>query len=282
MDYALKRLKDYGINSDNKIFIIAEIGINHGGDLNLAKKLIESAKRAGADAVKFQTYITEKRASRETPVFDTLKKCELRFKAFKELKEYAESQGIIFLSTAFDEESLEYLKNIGCDLYKIASFDVTNHKFLAKIAETGKTLIMSVGMSNLNEVEQAYNILKVKNNKIVILHCISAYPTREEDANIAAIYTLKQNFPCLIGQSDHTNDIFVPFCAAAAGAQVLEKHYKISKDMDCADAPVSITEEQMKILVKRLRRLEKIWGCGEVALSPAQEKTLVYRKHSHL
>ncbi len=278
----LKTLKDYGINSDNRVYIIAEIGINHNGNFELAKKLIESAKKAGADAVKFQTYSAEKRAPKESPIFGILKKCELSFEDFKRLKSYAEQINIDFFSTPFDDESLDYLESLDCNMYKIASFDVTNLKFLSKLSGTGKTLIMSVGMADLEEVKTAYQILNTGNNKVVILHCISAYPTEEENANLAAIFSLKENFDCLIGQSDHTNDIFVPFCAAAAGAQVIEKHYKISADMECPDGPVSITEEQMTELVGKVRRLEKIWGHGRVELTPAQKDILVYRKISSL
>lgn len=280
MDYALKNLKNCGINSNNSIFIIAEIGINHNGDLNLAKKLIESAKRAGADAVKFQTYITEKRVSKESPVFDILKKCELPFEAFKMLQKYAERHDIIFFSTAFDEESLEYLKNIDCDLYKISSFEVANLQFLKKFAQLQKSLMLSVGMANLEEVKMAYDILSSNNNKIALLHCVSAYPTEEEHSNLGAIFTLKQHFDCLIGHSDHTNDIVVPFCAAAAGAQILEKHYRIDEKMDCADAPVSITEKQMRILVGQVRRLERILGNGKVDMTDVQKSALIFRKYA--
>jgi len=278
----LKVLKNFGINSNNKVFIIAEIGINHNGDLDLAKKLIDSAKRAGADAVKFQTYVTEKRVAKDSPIFDILKKCELSFESFKELKSYSEQLGIEFFSTPFDEESLNYLESLNCNLYKIASFDITNLKFLSRLAKTGKTLIMSVGMSSLDEIKNAYNILHQNNNKIALLHCISAYPTKEDDANLAAVFNLKDNFDCLIGQSDHTNDIFVPFCAAAAGAQIIEKHYKISSDMECPDGPVSITEDQMSEMVKQIRRLEKVWGHGRVELTEPQKEILVYRKISSL
>lgn len=282
MNYCLKKLNEYGIKSNKKFYIIAEIGINHGGDINLAKKIIESANRAGADAVKFQTYITKKRTPKNSPIFDVLKKCELTFGAFKELKEYAEHQGVAFLSTAFDEESLEYLESIDCHLYKIASFDVTNLQFLNKFAKLQKTLIMSVGMANLAEVKKAYKILSNGNNKIILLHCISAYPTKEEDANLASIYTLKENFDCLIGYSDHTNEILLPIYAAAAGAQVIEKHYRIDEKMECVDAPVSITEKQMKVLVDKIRRLEKILGRGQIELTPVQKDTATYRRFSSL
>ncbi|HJZ22997.1 MAG TPA: N-acetylneuraminate synthase family protein, partial [Candidatus Babeliales bacterium] len=235
-------MKKYGFSTDNKVYVIAEIGLNHGGDINTAKRLIDSASRTGVDAVKFQTYLTEKRVPKNSPIFDILKKCELPFEAFKEIKDYTETYNIEFFSTPFDEESVDFLESINCALYKVASFDVVNYKLLSKIADTKKTIIMSVGMANLSEIEEAFKILNNKTKKLAILHCISAYPTKEEDANLSAVYTLKEKFDCVIGQSDHTNGIIVPVYAVAAGAQVIEKHYKIDENMNCVDAPVSISE----------------------------------------
>ncbi len=276
----MKKLKDFGLNTNNSTYVIAEIGINHGGDIDVAKKLIDAAVRAGVDAVKFQTYITEKRTPKGSPIFDILKKCELSFEAFRELKEYSKQYKVDFFSTPFDKESLDFLESINCDLYKVASFDVVNHTFLKEVAQTGKPIIVSVGMSNLKEIAAAVNILKEKTNKIAILHCISAYPTDEKDANLGAIHSLKANFDCVIGQSDHTNDITVPLYAVAAGAQVLEKHFKIDENMDCIDGPVSITEQQMKDLVEQTRRVEKMLGSGEVTLTEAQKPIEMYRRFS--
>lgn len=280
MGHSLKNLKDFGFDTANKTFIIAEVGINHGGNLELAKKLIDSAARAGVDAAKFQTYITEKRTKRDSPIFDILKKCELPFEAFRELKEYSEQKGLQFFSTPFDEESLDYLESIDCTLYKVASFDVTNLQLLKKVAQTRKTVILSVGMANLEEILQAYQLLKAQTQNIVLLHCISAYPTREEDANLAAIYTLKEKFDCVIGQSDHTNDIQVPLYAVAAGAQVIEKHFMTDENMDCVDAPVSITEMQTRTMVNEIRRLEKILGEASFGVRKAEEGTKIFRRFS--
>lgn len=280
MSTTLKNLNDYGFNSNNRVYVIAEIGINHGGDINLAKKLIYSAARAGADAVKFQTYLTEKRVPKDSSIFNILKKCELPFDAFKELKEHADQYDIDFFSTPFDVDSVDYLESIGCDLYKIASFDVVNHDLLSRIASTKKPVIMSVGMSAMSEIEQAYEILRSKTDKIAILHCISAYPTDEKDANLAAIYTLKEKFDCIIGQSDHTQDIVVPLYAVAAGAQIIEKHYMISNDMNCIDAPVSITEKQMEKMIQEIRRLEHILGNGEFGVRKAEKSCEVFRRYS--
>lgn len=277
----MKSLKEIGIPTKSQTFIIAEIGINHGGDIDLAKKMIDSAVRAGVDAVKFQTYLTEKRTKVGSPIFDILKQCELPFSTFKELKEYSEKKGVLFFSTPFDEESVDYLESIGVELYKIASFDVVNTPFLEKVAKTGKPIIMSVGMSSIQEITAALETLQKYNSKIALLHCISAYPTNEADANLGAVLALRDNFKeVVIGQSDHTNDIQVPLYAVAVGAKILEKHFKISDDMECIDGPVSISEEQMKNLVDGVRRLEKIMGDGIPESTAAQKGTEQYRRFS--
>ncbi|MCH7576055.1 MAG: N-acetylneuraminate synthase family protein [Candidatus Marinimicrobia bacterium] len=276
----MKKLTDYGFNTDNRVYIIAEIGINHGGDLDVAKQLILSAARTGADAVKFQTYITEKRVAKDSPIFDILKTCELSFDACAELKDYAKEHQIDWFSTPFDDESVDFLQSIDTALYKIASFDVVNHKILLKIAQTRKPLIMSVGMSSAEEIDAAYRILKKVTGNIALLHCISAYPTDEKDANLAALKALQQRYDCVIGQSDHTDDILVPLYAVAGGAQILEKHYKLDDNMDCIDAPVSISEEKMAKLVVETRRLETILGQGDLGVRTAEEGTVQYRRYS--
>jgi N,N'-diacetyllegionaminate synthase len=277
----IKKLKDFGFNTDNRTYIIAEIGINHRGDVNIAKQLIDSAVRSGVDAVKFQTYITEQRAPKgNNEVFKILKDLELPFEAFKELKDYASKYDVDFFSTPFDKESVDYLESIGTDLYKIASFDIVNHQLLREVAKTGKPVIMSVGMSNLDEIEDAYNILKEGTNSIAILHCISSYPTIEKDSNLSNIYKIQEKFDCIIGQSDHTNDIKVPIYAAAAGAQIIEKHFKIDDDFECVDAPVSITEIQMKKMVEEVRDLEKIFGNEDFGLREAEKGVDIFRRPS--
>ena len=194
----IKNLKKYGFETENRTYVVAEIGINHGGDLQLAKKLIDSAATTGCDAVKFQTYITEKRVSQDSPIFDILKDCELPFPAFEELKDYCRRRKIVFFSTPFDEESVGYLESLGCEIYKIASFDVVNRKLLSRIARTGRPVIMSTGMANLEELEKSFNILKKETDNVALLHCISAYPTQLQDANLAVIYTLQDKFDCII------------------------------------------------------------------------------------
>ena len=278
----MKILRDYGFNTDNKTYIIAEIGINHGGDLDTAIKLIDSAAKTGCDAVKFQTYLTEQRAPKgNREVFDILKKCELPFSDFEKLKDHSKSYGIDFFSTPFDRESIEYLESIETDLYKVASFDVVNKELLRDLSKTGKTIIMSVGMANLNEIRNAYDILSTNQNNLAILHCVSAYPTEETDANLGVISVLQGEFnDCVIGQSDHTPRIKVPLYAVAVGAQIIEKHYKIDDDMDCIDAPVSISEQCMKDLVNEIRVIEQIMGSSEVNITEAQKSASIFRRTS--
>ncbi len=266
------------VGPGQRVFVIAEIGLNHNGDIRTAKKLIDAAARAGADAAKFQTYITEKRTFVGSPIFDILKKCELPFEAFKELKSYAEKKGMVFFSTPFDTDSLAYLESIRVPVYKLASFDVVNRKFLAKVAATKKPIILSVGMADLKEISIAHAILVKGTQKIALLHCVSAYPTLEKDANLSAISVLREKFGGVVGQSDHTADIRVPLYAVAAGAQILEKHFKLNETMACVDAPVSITEKQMKDLVSEVRRLETIMGRGKIGMTSAQKGASIFRR----
>ena len=276
----MKKLKDFGFNTNNKTYVIAEIGINHGGDIDLAKQMIDSVSRTGADAVKFQTYLTEKRVSKESPIFDILKKCELPFEAFKELQSYSKKLNLDFFSTPFDTESVEYLESINIDLYKIASFDIVNKVLLRKVASLEKPVIMYTGMSNLQEINSAYKILKEKSNNIALLHCISSYPTEENDANLSVIYKLKESFDCVIGHSDHTNDIKVPLLAVAAGAQIIEKHFRIDENMDCIDGPVSISEKKLTKLVAGVREIEKIFGDEYLGVTNAEKEIVPFRRFS--
>jgi N,N'-diacetyllegionaminate synthase len=276
----MKNLREYGFNTDNKTYVIAEIGINHGGDLDLAKRIIYSASKTGCDAVKFQTYLTEKRAPKgNQEVFDILKKCELPFSDFEILKNHSQNYGLDFFSTPFDKESIECLESIDVDLYKVASVDVVNKQLLQELAKTDKPVIMSVGMANLEEIREAHAVIKTTSNNLAILHCISAYPTEEKDANLGAIRILQDEFSdCVIGQSDHTSGIKVPLYAVALGSQIIEKHFKIDDEMDCIDAAVSITEKQTKRLVDEIRILEMILGSEEVDLTVAEKDSYAFRR----
>ena len=273
-------LKEHTFNSENKTYVIAEIGINHGGNIEVAKNLIESASKTGCDAVKFQTYLTEKRAPKgNQEVFDILKKCELPFEDFLQLKKISDNLGIEFFSTPFDTESLDYLDSIDVNVFKIASFDVVNLEFLRQIAKKGKPIIMSVGMANFEEIKIAHDLLNGEDSSLALLHCISSYPTQESEANLSAMKILQKEFSdCAIGQSDHTDDIKVPLYAVAMGAKIIEKHYKIVSNMDCVDSPVSITQDQMTKMLNEIRNLEEIMGEEEIKISKAQESATIFRR----
>ena len=165
-------------------------------------------------------------------------------------------------------------------MLKIASFDIVNKELLRKIASTRKTVIMSTGMATHKEIDEALEILSPNIKNLILLHCISSYPTSQENANLFSIKYLQDNFNCLVGHSDHTNDLKVPLYAASMGAQILEKHFMISDDMDCVDAPVSITESQMKLLVEELRILEKIIGKSFIGMSDAEKDAQQFRRPS--
>ncbi len=282
----MKKLSDYNLNTFNRTYVVAEIGINHGGSLSRAFELVDSACKTGCDAVKFQSYISEKRTSKkEFPdLYEILKKCELKLEDFNELKKLCDEKNIDFISTCFDEESIDYLNEINMKIFKISSFDLINEKLIHKIASLGKTNIVSVGMGKKEEIEKAISILSNnRNNKNIILHCISSYPTKEQDANLIEINNLKDKFHnCIIGHSDHTNDIKVPCYAVAAGAQVIEKHFKINDNMECIDSEVSITQTQMTKLVEEIRKIEIIFGSGKKRLTEQEKQVIKYRRRDIL
>ena len=245
-------------------------------------RLIDSAACTGCDAVKFQTYITENRAPKgNQQIFDILKRCELPFDAFEKLKNHAEQHGLSFFSTPFDRESVDYLEGIGCEIHKVASFDVVNKELLDAVSKSGKTVIMSVGMANHEEISEAYKILSKNTNKIAVLHCISAYPTKIEDAKLESILSLRVQYKdCVIGQSDHTDGIKVPLYAVAMGAQIIEKHYRVNNSMDCVDAPVSINEDQMRSMVSEIRELEQIIGFSKDGIIEPEQGAKPFRRFS--
>jgi N,N'-diacetyllegionaminate synthase len=263
----------------NKTYVIAEIGLNHNGNITRAKELIDSAKRAGADAVKFQTYITEKRVEKNSPIYSILKKCELPFSDFKILNNYSKKKNVDFFSTPFDIESADYLNAIGVQIFKIASFDSSNKVFLKQLSEFKKIFILSTGMSSVKEIKKAISILKKNSKKIILLHCVSSYPNTEKESHLNCIQELRNYFPYnIIGLSDHTNDIYVPTLASALGVKIIEKHYMINKNFNCVDKSVSITEKQMKRLVYEIKRVEKIFGSNILQIRDIEKNTLKYKR----
>ena len=265
------------MNRNIHAYIIAEAGVNHNGDIMLAKKLIDTAKTVGADAVKFQTFIAENVLSKIAQKADyqkqttgpnesqleMVKKLELSFCDFRELKNYCVEKKISFLSTPFDLDSIDFLESLEIPMYKVPSGEITNLPYLIKIANTGKSVIMSTGMSDLDEVGLALDVLRDNGaGAITLLHCNTQYPTAYVDANIKAMITLKERFGVEVGYSDHTLGIEAPIAAAALGATVIEKHFTLDKNMAGPDHKASLNPQELKAMVAAIRNIEIALGDG--------------------
>jgi N,N'-diacetyllegionaminate synthase len=273
----METLAEKGEKEMSKVFIIAEAGVNHNGDINLAKKLIDAAKDAGADAVKFQTfkaenivskyaekaqYQKETTDSRESQL-DMMKSLEISFKDFEILKNYCDKKNILFMSTPFDIESIKFLYKIGLEVFKIPSGEITNLPYLREVGRLKKKVIMSTGMANLGEIEAALEILKENGtNDITVLHCNTQYPTPIEDVNLKAMITIRDAYKVNIGYSDHTLGIEVPIAAVALGASVIEKHFTLDKNMKGPDHRSSLEIIEFKKMVRWIRNVEKAMGNG--------------------
>ncbi|MDB4104631.1 N-acetylneuraminate synthase [Salibacteraceae bacterium] len=265
------------ISNDHPAFIIAEAGVNHGGDVNLAKELIDIAVQSGADAVKFQAFKTEnlilesvekapyqqQTTSASESQFNMLKKLELRKDQYQELKDYCEQKGIIFLITPFDKFSLGQLEELGVEAYKVASTDTTNLPFLKKIALTGKPILLSTGMSFLDEVKSAMQTIHEFNKDVVILQCTANYPIEDSEANLNVMDTYGAEFGGLVGYSDHSVGLGAAPYAVAKGAKVVEKHFTIDKLADGPDHRASLDPAQLKEFVLEVRRIELFLGSSE-------------------
>lgn len=271
-----------------RTIIIAEAGVNHNGDLQLAKSLIDEAEAAGADYVKFQTFITElgitksaKKANyqlgttdNEESQFDMVKQLEFSFNDFTELFQYCSDKKIEFLSTPFDSPSIDFLQNLGLNIFKIPSGEITNLPYLRKIGGLGKEIIMSTGMATLKEVQDALIILERAGSpkeKVTVLHCNTDYPTPMSDVNLKAMLTIKKELGVRVGYSDHTQGIEVPIAAVAMGASVIEKHFTLDSGMPGPDHLASLEPTQLKGMVKAIRNIEKAIGSGVKEPSPSEK-----------
>lgn len=261
-------------------FVVAEVGINHGGNVETAKRLIEAAAKSGAEAVKFQTYRTEKRVARGSPIFDILKKCELGEAAHRELARTARDAGITFFSTPFDPESVELLESLDVPAYKIASFDIVNLSLIRSAAAKGRPLIVSRGMASVAEIDRAIAVMETARATYVLLHCVSAYPLKPEDANLRIIATLKRRYACPVGYSDHTIGVEVPVLAVAAGACAIEKHFTLDRNTPGPDHALSADPKGLATMVERIRALEPILGLGEIRRLEAEQAIVPYRRPS--
>lgn len=281
----------------SKVVIIAEAGVNHNGSLEMACRLADEAKHAGADYVKFQTGIPENvisvRAEQaeyqkhntgtSESQLDMVRKIMLRPDDFKPLKEYCDSIGIRFLSTPFDLDSIDILKPLEMDLWKIPSGEITNLPYLRKIASMGQPVVMSTGMSRLGEVDDAVGVLLdggLTLDMITLLHCNTEYPTPYTDVNLRAMLTLRDAIGCRVGYSDHTLGIEVPVAAVAMGAEMIEKHFTLDKTLPGPDHVASLEPAELKAMVSAIRHTEAALGSGRKEVSRSERKNIAIARKS--
>lgn len=260
-----------------KVLIIAEAGVNHNGDLELAKRLVDVAKESGADIVKFQTAKAEalvsakasmaeyqkKNIGKEKTQLEMLQELLLPYNDFLILADYCKQKEIAFLSTPFDLDSIEFLNQFNMPFWKIPSGEITNYPYLCAIGKTGKKVVLSTGMSTLEEISDAINVLKENGSKeIVLLHCNTEYPTPMEDVNLKAMNTMKEYFDLPVGYSDHTKGIEVPIAAVARGAAIIEKHFTLDCKMKGPDHKASLEPNELKQMVSAIRNVELAMGNG--------------------
>lgn len=271
------------------IKIIAEAGVNHNGSVEIAKKMVLAAKEAGADYIKFQTFCPEKLVSKSAGKADyqkqntgaqesqleMLQRLALTQDDFLELKEYCKRQKIGFLSTPFDLDSIHFLDSLDMDFWKLPSGEITNLPYLLEIAKTRRPVVMSTGMSGLEEIRAAIDCLKkAGTEKITLLHCNTEYPTPVKDVNLRAMLTMRDTFSLPVGYSDHTQGIEIPIAAAAMGACVLEKHFTLDKTMEGPDHRASLEIDELQVMVKAVRNVEFAMGTGKKGPSESEKKNI--------
>ena len=278
-----------------KVFIIAEAGVNHNGSIELAKRLIDRAAEAGADAVKFQSFKAEnlvtktakKAEYQETATgvaenqFQMIKKLELDYEKHGELMNYCQEKGIMFLSSPFDLESIDLLHKLELEIFKIPSGEITNLPYLRKIGKLKKKVILSTGMSTLGDIEQALDILRENGtDDITVLHCNTEYPTPMKDVNLNAMKTIRDAFKVEVGYSDHTLGIEIPIAAVALGATIIEKHFTLDKTMEGPDHRASLEPNELKAMVTAIRNIENAMGDGVKKLTESESKNIKIARKS--
>jgi N,N'-diacetyllegionaminate synthase len=286
-----------GKNEMKQVIIIAEAGVNHNGDFNIAKKMVLTAKEAGADYVKFQTAVPELVMSKHAVMADYQKenigmeesqlemsrKIHLPLSDYKLLKMFCDEVGIKFLSTPFDLLSIDVLNPLGMDFFKIPSGEITNLPYLRKIAKIGIPVILSTGMSTLLEIESALMVLEcngLMKEKIILLHCNTEYPTPMEDVNLNAMKTMADTFGVKVGYSDHTVGIEVPIAAVALGACVVEKHFTLDRNMVGPDHKASLEPDELCEMVRAIRNIEIALGSDQKTVTSSEEKNKVIARKS--
>ncbi|WP_422007620.1 N-acetylneuraminate synthase [Roseivirga pacifica] len=284
-----------------EVLIIAEAGVNHNGDIDTAKRLIDVAVEAGVDLVKFQTFKADKIVSKQakkaeyqiantgdedSSQYQMLRQLELSEQDHDDLMIYCSERGIGFFSTAFDPEGLDYLNSLGFSRFKVPSGEITNYLYLKRLAEIGKPVILSTGMADLKEIEQAIEVLTsvtLRKKDITVLHCSTEYPTPMQDVNLLAMKTIGTSLGVQVGYSDHTLGIEVPVAAVALGATVIEKHFTIDRNLPGPDHVASLEPHELKAMVQAIRNIElAISGDAEKKPSPSEKKNIpIVRKSIH-
>jgi N,N'-diacetyllegionaminate synthase len=285
------KISNFVLDQNSKTFIIAEAGVNHNGDTELAKKLIDAAVEAKADAVKFQTFKAHKLNTRKAPKssyhlrgtptddvqswFDLLRTQEISLEMHKELMEYCKEKNILFLSTPYDTESADLLDSLDIAAFKVASTDANNYPLLQHLGRTGRPIILSTAMSTLKEVEVAIKTIHETGNKnLILLHCTANYPADIENTNILAMKTLEKEFGTLVGYSDHCPKRLNPIAAVSLGAKVIEKHFTISKDLEGPDHQASLEPDELIQMVNDIRDTESLLGTGVKASLPCESENI--------
>ncbi len=266
------------IGQDQPVLVIAEAGLNHGGKMDLAIRMIEAAAAAGADAIKFQAFQTKERFGDNPEICNLVKPAELGHEQFAVLARTAKHARIEFFATAFDEASVDMLKSLNVPAIKIASCDICNERLLRKAASSAVPIIISRGTADAREIETALNIFRERGTSHILLHCVSSYPLEQGSANLRAISSLRGLYPIPIGYSDHSRGIEVPLFAVYAGAQVIEKHFTLDRRLKGIDWEVSAEPTELKSLIMKIREAEKILGHGRVEPMPCEEEEISYRK----
>ena len=285
----IRRFTDRKMCRNMGIRIIAEAGVNHNGSIELAKQMVDQARAAGADYVKFQTFQPEALVSRfaekaeyqkETTgsggsQLEMLQKLALTQEDFRELKGYCDKVGVGFLSTPFDLDSIDFLETLDMDFWKIPSGEITNLPYLVRIAHTGREIVMSTGMCRETDIEAAVTALRQNGaGEITLLHCNTQYPTPMEDVNLRVMDTLRRHFGVPVGYSDHTIGIEVPIAAAALGATVIEKHFTLDKTMEGPDHRASLEPGELKLMISGVRNVEKALGNDEKKPSKSEKENI--------
>lgn len=274
------KIENYEIGGESPAFIIAEVGINHNGDLDLALDLIDAAAECGVNAVKFQTFKAEKLVRKSSEYLDIISKTELKPDEFKKLADRARQRDLVFLSTPFDEESADMLDLLGMPAFKIASGDITYIPLIRHIARKNKPMLISTGASGIGEIDEAVRAAREENPEIslCLLHCISHYPAKPHEVNLRVIKTMKKQFGVPIGYSDHTIGIIVPQIAVALGADLIEKHFTMDKNLEGPDHLLSCDPKEMESLVQYIRITEESLGSPSKRAVETEETKIAIRR----